>query len=35
MLRFIAGIPRGLGKEVFLLNTRAGMKRKVAEDTVF
>jgi NAD-dependent dihydropyrimidine dehydrogenase PreA subunit len=26
MLRFIAGFPRGLGKEVFLLNTRAGMK---------
>jgi Pyruvate/2-oxoacid:ferredoxin oxidoreductase delta subunit len=26
MLRFIAGFPRGYGKEVFLLNTRAGMK---------
>jgi ferredoxin len=26
MLKFIAGFPRGLGKEVFLLNTRAGMK---------
>jgi ferredoxin len=26
MLRFIAGFPRGLGKDVFLLNTRAGMK---------
>ena len=26
MLRFIAGFPRGLCKEVFLLNTRAGMK---------
>lgn len=26
MLRFIAGFPRGLGKEIFLLNTRAGMK---------
>lgn len=26
MLRFIAGFPRGLSKEVFLLNTRAGMK---------
>jgi NAD-dependent dihydropyrimidine dehydrogenase PreA subunit len=26
MLRFIAGFPRGLGKEVFLVNTRAGMK---------
>jgi Pyruvate/2-oxoacid:ferredoxin oxidoreductase delta subunit len=26
MLRFIAGFPGGLGREVFLLNTRAGMK---------
>jgi Pyruvate/2-oxoacid:ferredoxin oxidoreductase delta subunit len=26
MLKFIAGFPRGLCKEVFLLNTRAGMK---------
>lgn len=26
MLRFIASFPRGLGKDVFLLNTRAGMK---------
>lgn len=26
MLRFIAGFPRGQGREVFLLNTRAGMK---------
>jgi ferredoxin len=26
MLRFIAGFPSGLSKEVFLLNTRAGMK---------
>jgi Pyruvate/2-oxoacid:ferredoxin oxidoreductase delta subunit len=26
MIRFIAGFPRGSGKEVFLLNTRAGMK---------
>jgi Pyruvate/2-oxoacid:ferredoxin oxidoreductase delta subunit len=26
MLKFIAGFPRGLGREVFLLNTRAGMK---------
>jgi Pyruvate/2-oxoacid:ferredoxin oxidoreductase delta subunit len=26
MLRFLAGFPRGTGKEVFLLNTRAGMK---------
>jgi Pyruvate/2-oxoacid:ferredoxin oxidoreductase delta subunit len=26
MLRFIAGFPRGMGREVFLLNTRAGMK---------
>jgi Pyruvate/2-oxoacid:ferredoxin oxidoreductase delta subunit len=26
MIRFIAGFPRGLGREVFLLNTRAGMK---------
>lgn len=26
MLRFMAGFPRGLGKEIFLLNTRAGMK---------
>jgi ferredoxin len=26
MLRFIAGFPRHLSKEVFLLNTRAGMK---------
>jgi Pyruvate/2-oxoacid:ferredoxin oxidoreductase delta subunit len=26
MLRFIAGFPHGYGKEVFLLNTRAGMK---------
>jgi Pyruvate/2-oxoacid:ferredoxin oxidoreductase delta subunit len=26
MLRFIASFPRGLGREVFLLNTRAGMK---------
>jgi Pyruvate/2-oxoacid:ferredoxin oxidoreductase delta subunit len=26
MIRFIAGFPRRLGKEVFLLNTRAGMK---------
>jgi Pyruvate/2-oxoacid:ferredoxin oxidoreductase delta subunit len=26
MLRFIAGFPRGLGKEVFLLNTRGGLK---------
>lgn len=26
MLRFIAGFPPGLSKEVFLLNTRAGMK---------
>jgi hypothetical protein len=26
MIRFIAGFPRGSGREVFLLNTRAGMK---------
>jgi hypothetical protein len=26
MLRFIASFPRGIGREVFLLNTRAGMK---------
>jgi Pyruvate/2-oxoacid:ferredoxin oxidoreductase delta subunit len=26
MIRFISGFPRGLGKEVFVLNTRAGMK---------
>jgi ferredoxin len=26
MLRFIASFPRGLSKEIFLLNTRAGMK---------
>ncbi len=26
MLRFITGFPRGLGHEVFVLNTRAGMK---------
>jgi len=26
MLKFIAGFPRGLSKEIFLLNTRAGMK---------
>ncbi|HNY15430.1 MAG TPA: EFR1 family ferrodoxin [Bacteroidales bacterium] len=26
MLRFLAGFPPGLGKEIFLLNTRAGMK---------
>jgi Pyruvate/2-oxoacid:ferredoxin oxidoreductase delta subunit len=26
MLRFIAGFPGGMGREVFLLNTRAGMK---------
>jgi ferredoxin len=26
MLRFLAGFPPGLGREVFLLNTRAGMK---------
>lgn len=26
MLRFVAGFPRGLGKEIFLVNTRAGMK---------
>ncbi|HAM09456.1 MAG: hypothetical protein A2X03_05505 [Bacteroidetes bacterium GWA2_40_15] len=26
MLRFIAGFPRGMGHDVFLLNTRAGMK---------
>jgi len=26
MLRFIASFPQGLGREVFLLNTRAGMK---------
>ncbi len=26
MLRFIAGFPKGLSKEIFLLNTRAGMK---------
>jgi ferredoxin len=26
MLKFLAGFPPGLGKEVFLLNTRAGMK---------
>ncbi len=26
MIRFIAGFPRGLGRDVFLLNTRAGMK---------
>lgn len=26
MLRFIAGFPRGRGKEVFLLNTRGGLK---------
>lgn len=26
MLKFIAGFPGGMGKEVFLLNTRAGMK---------
>jgi len=26
MLRFVAGFPSGLGKEVFVLNTRAGMK---------
>ncbi|HEX2976457.1 MAG TPA: EFR1 family ferrodoxin, partial [Bacteroidales bacterium] len=26
MMKFIAGFPRGLGTEVFLMNTRAGMK---------
>lgn len=26
MIRFIAGFPKGLGREVFLVNTRAGMK---------
>lgn len=26
MLRFIAGFPPGLGKDIFLMNTRAGMK---------
>lgn len=26
MIRFITGFPKGLGKEVFVLNTRAGMK---------
>lgn len=26
MLKFIAGFPSGLGREIFLLNTRAGMK---------
>jgi Pyruvate/2-oxoacid:ferredoxin oxidoreductase delta subunit len=26
MIRFIAGFPRGVGQDVFLLNTRAGMK---------
>jgi Pyruvate/2-oxoacid:ferredoxin oxidoreductase delta subunit len=26
MIRFIAAFPRGLGRDVFLLNTRAGMK---------
>ncbi len=26
LLRFVTGFPKGLGKEVFLLNTRAGMK---------
>lgn len=26
LLRFVTGFPRGLGKEVFVLNTRAGMK---------
>jgi ferredoxin len=26
MLKFISGFPRGLGKEIFVLNTRAGMK---------
>jgi Pyruvate/2-oxoacid:ferredoxin oxidoreductase delta subunit len=26
MLRFMAGFPRGLSKEIFLVNTRAGMK---------
>ncbi|MCX6333272.1 MAG: EFR1 family ferrodoxin [Bacteroidia bacterium] len=26
MLRFMAGFPRGMGKEIFLVNTRAGMK---------
>jgi ferredoxin len=26
MLRFITGFPRGVGNEIFLLNTRAGMK---------
>jgi ferredoxin len=26
MLRFIAGFPGGLGRDIFLLNTRAGMK---------
>ncbi len=26
MLRFMAGFPRGLGTEIFLVNTRAGMK---------
>jgi Pyruvate/2-oxoacid:ferredoxin oxidoreductase delta subunit len=26
MLKFIAGFPRGMGREVFLVNTRAGMK---------
>jgi len=26
MLRFLAGFPSGLGREVFLVNTRAGMK---------
>jgi len=26
MLRFVAGFPRGMGNEVFLINTRAGMK---------
>ncbi len=26
MIRFVTGFPKGLGKEVFVLNTRAGMK---------
>jgi ferredoxin len=26
MIRFMAGFPRGMGKKIFLLNTRAGMK---------
>jgi Pyruvate/2-oxoacid:ferredoxin oxidoreductase delta subunit len=26
MLRFLAGFPRGLGREIFFVNTRAGMK---------